>query len=225
MRRFCRPSKRRCAASITERSASAATAESRSPMPGSRPSHGRARAARVKRSNRPKGHSVQQDELQQFLSECAADRLAILLRLEAGARVVGHYDFNNTYQYVIARQETHLSWLEAALAETGAKLPPAKTTLRVPPVSVGKKTPVPAAYRDVLVDDARHLAAFVTAWTPRVQAMTHARHRKMLTVMLGETVEHQRLFEQAAQGFGDVLGRRAQGVAPVGSVLPARWQE
>ena len=168
---------------------------------------------------------MQHDELQQFLSECAADRLAILLRLEAGARVVGHYDFNNTYQYVIAREETHLTWLEAALAETGAALPSAKTTLPVPPVTRGKKTPMASAYRDVLVDDARHLAAFVTAWRPRVEAMTDARHRKMLAVILGETVEHQRLFEQAAEGFEDVLGRRAQGVARVGSVLPVRWQE
>src|SRR5262245_19154168 len=211
MRRFCRPSKRRCAASITERSASAATAESRSPMPGSRPSHGRARAARVKRSNRPKGHSVQQDELRQLLGECAADRLAILLRLEAGARVVGHYDFNNTYQYVIAREETHLSWLQAALAETGAELPPAAAAIAVPAVQGGKKAG-PAAFKDVLLDDARTLGAFVAKWRPRVEAMTHARHRKMLTVVLGESVEHQRLFEQAAAGFEDVLGRRSRGV-------------
>lgn len=169
--------------------------------------------------------TVQRAELQQLLTECAAERLAILLRLEAGARVVGHYDFNNTYQYVIARQETHLSWLEAALAEAGAPLPPPKTTLAVPAVSGGKKTPAAAAFTDVLLDDARNLATFVTAWTPRVATMTHARHRKMLTVVLGETVEHQRLFEQAAQGFEDVLGRRAPGLARVGSVLPARWQE
>jgi len=165
-----------------------------------------------------------QQELQQLLRECAADRLAILVRLEAGARVVGHYDFNNTYQYVIAREETHLAWVRAALVEAGGTIPDASTALAVPAVSGGKK-PDPSSFREVLADDARHLASFISKWTPRVEGMTHARHRKMLTVVLGETAEHQRLFEQAAAGFEDVLGRRSRGVARVGAVLPARWQE
>ena len=29
------------------------------------------------------------------------------------------YEFNNTYQYVIAREDVHLSWLEAALVDSG----------------------------------------------------------------------------------------------------------
>ena len=41
---------------------------------------------------------MQQDELKKFLTEIAAERLALLLRHEAAARVVGNYDFNNTYQ-------------------------------------------------------------------------------------------------------------------------------
>jgi hypothetical protein len=168
---------------------------------------------------------VQRDELQRFLSECAAERLAIVLRLEAGARVVGHYDFNNTYQYVIARQETHLVWLQVALEEAGAPWPPPAPALAVPTPTVTKKTPKAEASREILLDDARHLGDFVARWRPRVAEMTHARHRKMLEVMLGESLEHQRLFEQAAAGFEDVLGRRAPGVARVGAVLPARWQE
>jgi Mn-containing catalase len=60
---------------------------------------------------------VQRDELRSFLTEITADRLALLQRHEASARVVSHYDFNNTYQYVIAREETHLTWLQAALEE------------------------------------------------------------------------------------------------------------
>jgi hypothetical protein len=47
----------------------------------------------------------------------------------------------------------------------------------------------------------------------------------MLTLMLGEALEHKRLFEQAASGDEDVIGRRTGGVARVGAVLPARWQE
>ena len=55
--------------------------------------------------------------------------------------------------------------------------------------------------------------------------MTHARHRIMLDVVLGESREHQRLFEQAAAGFEDLLGRRTGGRVRQGSVLPARWME
>jgi hypothetical protein len=47
----------------------------------------------------------------------------------------------------------------------------------------------------------------------------------MLGVLLGESVEHQRLFEQAAAGMEDVIGKRTIGAERVGAVLPARWQE
>ncbi len=66
---------------------------------------------------------MHKDELRQLLTDFAAERLAILQRHEAAARVVSHYDFNNTYQYVIAREETHIAWLQNALAEFGVALP------------------------------------------------------------------------------------------------------
>ena len=93
--------------------------------------------------------------------------------------------------------------------------------------AVGKvgKDVAPAAFKDVCEDDRRTLGAFVATWRPRVDAMTHARHRTMLNVVLGESLEHQRLFTQAAAGFEDLLGKRTGGVARVGGVLPARWQE
>jgi hypothetical protein len=47
----------------------------------------------------------------------------------------------------------------------------------------------------------------------------------MLGVVLGESPEHQRLFQQAAEGLEDLLGKRTGGVARVGAVLPTRWQE
>lgn len=168
---------------------------------------------------------MQHDQLKTFLSNMAAERLAILSRLEAGARVVGHYDFNNTYQYVIAREETHLAWLQSALAEIGEPLPAASGSYDVPALAGDKRTAMVDAGREVLGDDARRLGAFVAKWTPGVHDITHARHRRMLDVILGESAEHQRLFEQAAQGFEDVLGRRSEGVARVGGVLPTRWQE
>lgn len=168
--------------------------------------------------------TTQQNELQGVLAAAAAERLALIQRHEAAARVVSHYDFNNTYQYVINREETHLSWLQNALAEFGAPLPAAASQTPLPSVQRGKKIDA-GTFRSVLEADATELGAFVERWRPRAAAMAHARHRNMLNVILGESVEHQRLFEQAASGFEDVLGKRTEGAARVGEVLPNRWQE
>jgi hypothetical protein len=169
---------------------------------------------------------VKHPELRQFLTEFAADRLALLQRHEAGARAVGHYDFNNTYQYVINREETHLGWLQTALSGYGTPLPVASAVLPVPSVnglakrrSFGRRERkiAPSDYQGILEDDARRLAEFVERWRARVEAVPHARHRLMLNVVLGESQEHKRLFEQAAAGFEDVLGRRTGGVPRQGS--------
>jgi len=166
-----------------------------------------------------------QNELQQLLTDLAAERVALIERHEAGARVVSHYDFNNTYQYVIAREATHLEWLGNALGELGAALPKASAVLPVPAAGKTTKKVEAAAFKAILDDDARTLGAFVQTWRPKVNAITHARHRTMLNVVMGESLEHQRLFAQAAAGFEDLLGKRTGGVARVGGVLPARWQE
>jgi hypothetical protein len=170
-----------------------------------------------------KAEGVNKAELQKLLTDFAADRLALIKRHEAGARAVSHYDFNNTYQYVINREETHLSWLLNALGEFLAVLPPTVTELPVPPSPKPSKKITPGSYRDVLDDDVRHLGAFVDKWRPQVEQMTQARHRNMLKVILGESLEHRRLFEQASAGLEDVLGRRTGGVPRVGGVLPTRW--
>jgi hypothetical protein len=167
---------------------------------------------------------MQQDELLKVLNDFAAERLALLQRHEAGARIVSHYDFNNTYQYIINREETHVAWLGAALDERGAPYPAAATAIPVPDLPKVKKVE-PATFRGVLEDDSRTLGAFVERWRPRVAEMTHARHRTMLNVVLGESMEHQRLFAQAASGFEDVLGKRTIDAKRVGGVLPTRWME
>ena len=166
-----------------------------------------------------------QQELQGFLSEVAAERLALLQRHEAGARVMGHYDFNNTYQYIISREETHLQWLQNALAEFGAPLPGPASAIAVPAVQKSGKKAAAAAYGGILEDDASRLAEFVKRWRPRIENVSHARHRLMLNVILGESLEHQRLFAQAAAGVEDLLGTRPPGQVRVGEVLPSRWQE
>jgi uncharacterized protein (DUF1501 family) len=168
---------------------------------------------------------VKHEELSAFLTAFTEDRLALLQRHEAGARAVSHYDFNNTYQYVIGREETHLTWLQNALAELNVPLPSSAAALGMPTGPKSSKAGDASAFRGILADDGAHLRGFVEKWRSRVADLTHARHRTMLNVILGESTEHQRLFEQAADGFEDLLGRRTSGVERVGGVLSTRWVE
>lgn len=148
------------------------------------------------------------------------DKLAEVLRHTAGARAVSQYDANNTYQYVINREETQLSWLAQAITELGGAVPAAGPE---PQRGGGDKA---AAQRTVFEEDARSAQKFVDEWRPRVDAMTNARHRGMLRVVLGETLEQKRFFEQALAGRNDLLGRRTADVGErVGSVMPTRWIE
>jgi hypothetical protein len=165
-------------------------------------------------------------DLPKLLSDFAAERVALVERHEASARAVSHYDFNNTYQYVINREETHLSWLQNALAEYKTAVPPAGAAALASPEApkTGKKAE-PGAFRGILEEDVKLLGVFVDRWRPRVDAVSHARHRNMLNVILGESMEHKRFFEQAAAGLEDLLGRRTGGVERVGAVLPTRWLE
>jgi len=55
--------------------------------------------------------------------------------------------------------------------------------------------------------------------------VTHARHRKMLQVILGEMQEHRRLFAQAAEGRTDIIGVPMAGTQRTGAVLDSRWVE
>ena len=59
-------------------------------------------------------------------------------------------------------------------------------------------------------------------WTPRVAAVTNARHRKMLELILGEMKEHLRVLQQAAESRADLLGRHSDGKVLRGSVMAAR---
>ena len=59
----------------------------------------------------------------------------------------------------------------------------------------------------------------------RIEQLPNARHRSLLRVILGETLEHRRFFEQALAGRSDLLGRRAHGAGTGGGVLAVRWIE
>jgi len=159
-------------------------------------------------------------DLLPLLQEFHRDKLATILRHEAGARVVAQYDVNNTYQYIINREEAQLSWLTTAIADLGGT---AAETVNAPPIASADGADRAHA---VIQQDAAEAQAFVDRWRPRVEAMTNARHRGMLRVILGETLEQKRFFEQALAGRTDLLGRRAQQIGPaVGEVLPTRWIE
>lgn len=157
--------------------------------------------------------------LRDLLTEFYRDKLAMVLRHQEGARYIPHYDFNNTYQYILGREETQLGWLAAALTDLEGTLP------------LEKDLPAPTApegndrQRAILEDDARTAQAFVDRWRDRVETVTNARHQGMLRVILGETLEHKRFFEQALAGRADLLGRHVDGAGARGSVLPTRWIE
>jgi hypothetical protein len=155
-----------------------------------------------------------------LLQEFHRDTLAAVLRHEAGAQLIGQYDVNNTYQFIVNREETQLSWLAQAIAELGGTVGQAAGP---EPRAAGKGAD---AVRAVAQEDAREANAFVERWRPRVEAIAHARCRGMLRVILGETLEQQRFFEQAFAGRTDLLGRRGEQLGPSqGEVLPTRWIE
>ena len=149
------------------------------------------------------------------------EKLTEMLRHQAGARLVSQYDANNTYQYIINREDVQLSWLAAAIRELGGSVDDS-----VPEPDRQSRARAQEAAHVIVDEDLHEAQAFVDRWRPRVEAMTHARHRRMLNVILGETLEQKRFFGQALAGQTDLLGRR-EGVvgARVGSVLPTRWVE
>jgi len=167
-----------------------------------------------------KAEAVTPADLQALVREFYLERVALLQRHEAVARLVPGYDANNAYQYLIAREETHLSWLQHALLDLGAPVPPEPAPQAVTESGKGE-----AAARLLAAEDARFAVAFVDRWKDRVETVTHARHRGMLKVVLGETLEHQRFFAQAAEGRTDLLGLSLGINEHSGLVLGDRWVE
>jgi hypothetical protein len=144
------------------------------------------------------------------------ERVALLMRHEDVAVTVTDYDINNAYQYIIAREETHVSWLLHALLDLGAQAPP--DPARGPKLSARGDE-----WKRFAGEDARANAQFVEKWRPRVEEVINARHKGMLTVILGEMLEHKRLFEQAAQGRRDLIGKSLDINDHSGDVMPARF--
>lgn len=140
-------------------------------------------------------------------------------RHAASAQFVADYDFNNTYQYIINREDVQLTWLRDAITDLGGtpddQLEP-KLTVQ------GRRD---EAQRRVVTEDRDAAQAVVDRWRPRVEAMTNARTRVMLRVVLGEILEQKRFFDQMLAGQNDLLGRHSDGAGTKGGVLPTRWVE
>lgn len=161
---------------------------------------------------------TQPADLLSTLRELHRDKLTLRERHVAVARHVDHYEFNNTYQYAINREDVHLSWLERAILELGGT----PDVVAVPEIaSPGKK----GSFAPLVAQDARDAEALVAKWRGRVDGLTNVRHAKMIDVILGETLEHQRFFAQIAQGNETVLGTRLPGSSTGHGVMTDRWVE
>lgn len=155
-------------------------------------------------------------ELLEFLSAFYRDKLTLRNHHVAAARFVPDYNVNNTYQYVINRDDMHVRWLQDAITDTGGT----PEEQAVPDLDPGKGK---LAQTSVIKADRDAAAKFVDRWTGRVDSLPNARHRSLLRVILGETLEQVRFFEQALAGREDLLGRRADGAGTGDGVMKTRW--
>lgn len=154
-------------------------------------------------------------ELLNLLQEFYRESLDLFLARQANAQSVAAYDANNGYQQVIGRQEVHLQWLADAIAGLGGTV--ADMADHAPLVKPSREQA-----KAMIERDARHQRAFIDRWGPRVAAVTNARNRRMLELILGEMKEHLRVLQQALEGRSDLLGRHADGKVLRGEVMAVR---
>jgi hypothetical protein len=159
---------------------------------------------------------VSEQPLPELIRDVYLERVSQLMRHEDVAQVITDYDINNAYQYIIAREQTHLSWLQHALLDLGAPLvndPPRGRALS----AKGD------AWKGLAGEDARSATQFVEKWRARIDDISNARHKGMLKVILGEAMEHKRLFDQAADGRKDLIGKSLDINDHSGDVMASRW--
>jgi hypothetical protein len=155
-------------------------------------------------------------ELNRLLQDFYRETLELARARETNARSVGAYDVNNAYQQVLGRQDVHLQWVSDAIRDLLGDIPAL-------PKLQGETAARPRAdVTSIIESDARSQQAFIERWTPRLESITNARHRKILQLILGEMGEHGRVFAQALEGRTDMLGRHADGKVLRGEVLAER---
>ena len=159
---------------------------------------------------------MSEQPLADLIREFYLERVSLLMRHEDVAQLVTDYDINNAYQYIVAREQTHLSWLQHALLDLGAPLVN-------DPARGGTLSSKGDAWKQLAGEDARSNAQFVEKWRAKVETVSNARHKGMLKVILGEMLEHKRLFDQAASGNRDLIGKSLAINDHTGDVMARRW--
>ena len=155
-------------------------------------------------------------DLLELLQQLYRDTAELVMTRQAAARGVTDYNINNAYQQVLGRQDVHLRWLADAIeALGGASAAPLEL---VNGDSQGSRGDL----KELVQSDYQAQRALIDRWAPRVATVTHARHRKMLDLILGEMAEHLRVFQHAADGRDDLLGRHSDGKVLRGEVMAAR---
>ena len=153
-------------------------------------------------------------ELLTFLNDFYRDTLELFKARQTHAQSVAAYDANNGFQQILGRQEIHLQWVRDAIAALGGTAADSLDQVS------GKASRATA--RSIIDADAAAQTAFIDRWAPRMSAVTNARHRKMLELILGEMKEHLRFLQQGAESRADLLGRHSDGKVLRGTVMAAR---
>src|SRR6185369_6711731 len=105
---------------------------------------------------------VKPADLIELLKSVYRDKSAMKARHIAAAKLVADYDFNNTYQYVINREEILLQWLRDAIEDRGATVEDAAEP-QIQGAGTAKK-----AQLQVIKTDADSAQAFVERWKDKV---------------------------------------------------------
>ena len=160
--------------------------------------------------------SVNPSELLSLLETFYGESLELVQARQVNARSVTEYSANNAFQQVLGRQDVHLQWVADAITDLGGE-----------PSSPGQAQEAATTARDAneksLIDsDVRNQSSFIERWAPRVNAVTNARHRKMLELILGEMKEHLSILQQAQAGRTDLLGPHTDGKILRGEVMATR---
>ena len=159
-----------------------------------------------------------------LLIELHRDILKARQRHVAVAKLVSDYEFNNAYQYLINREDTHLQWLEAGIADLGGA-PAAVPEQTVTAAAATSKKDLNSKFLPLVAEDSKSAGDLVTKWRPKAAGIHSDRHRKLAGVILGETLEQKRFFDHMLAGQDDLLGRRMKGASTGDGVMPVRWVE
>jgi Mn-containing catalase len=113
-----------------------------------------------------KAKRVKSKEMLELLRELHRDKAAMRQSHVSAARVVSDYNFNNTYQYIIAREDMHVRWLADAVADL-AGAPEEPVLGEMPPQGKGRDV-----QRSVIEVNSRECRS---SWTSGVRESTRCR--------------------------------------------------